>query len=187
MAKAKAKTKTKAKKPVAKVKAKPKVAAKRPSVPAVQAEVVSKAPPSGCQWVNPYLIVRDVQAAIDFYKNVFGFQVRFTMPGPDGKIVHAELMHNSSLLMLGPENPQQGACAPQGPSPVTLYTYVENVDELVARAGNSGGKVHMPPKDEFWGDRVCLIEDPQGHSWMFATHYKDVSPEEMAPPAQPAT
>ncbi|MCX6640786.1 MAG: hypothetical protein NTW14_09940 [bacterium] len=25
------------------------------------------------------------------------------------------------------------------------------------------------------------LEDPEGHRWTFATHYKDVSPEDMHP------
>jgi PhnB protein len=31
----------------------------------------------------------------------------------------------------------------------------------------------------FWGDRFCKLTDPFGHSWSLATHFEDVSPEEM--------
>ena len=33
--------------------------------------------------------------------------------------------------------------------------------------------------DQFYGDRVGVLEDPFGHRWSFATHIEDVSPEEM--------
>ena len=145
------------------------------------ARVTSKALASGYQWVNAYLTVRDVQAAIDFYQNAFGFVLRLSVPGPEGKLMHAELMHKDSLVMLGPENPSMGALAPQGQSPVTLYTYVENVDEIASRASSNGAMLIKPPTDEFWGDRCAIIVDPHGHSWMFATHVKDVYPEDMHP------
>lgn len=135
----------------------------------------------GYRWLNSYLIVRDMERAIDFYQKAFGFKVRGTMPGPDGKLMHAELLHNDCVLMLGPENPQQGANAPQGSSPVTIYTYVENVDDVALRASTIGGRLVEPPSDRFWGDRCCMVMDTEGHMWMIATHVRDVPPEEMHP------
>jgi uncharacterized glyoxalase superfamily protein PhnB len=35
----------------------------------------------------------------------------------------------------------------------------------------------------FWGDRTYVAKDLEGHRWTFAEHTRDVSPEEMAPPA----
>jgi uncharacterized glyoxalase superfamily protein PhnB len=37
----------------------------------------------------------------------------------------------------------------------------------------------MPPEDMFWGDRYGSVTDPFGHTWSFATHIKDMTPEEM--------
>jgi PhnB protein len=31
-----------------------------------------------------------------------------------------------------------------------------------------------------YGDRRAMIEDPQGNTWQIATHFQDVSPEEIA-------
>jgi len=155
-------------------------AAKRSAAPKA-APAKSKARAAGYQWLNTYLNVRNVQAAIDFYQNAFGFSLKAAMPGPDGAIMHAEMMHNDSTLMLGPENPERGSLAPQGPSPVTIYAYVEDVDGAATRAGNLGGKVMQAPADMFWGDRCAIIIDPEGHSWMLATHVRDVPPEEMHP------
>jgi PhnB protein len=177
------------KRPAAKAKAKVKSpakptsrAAKKPAKAAAPAR--SKALASGYQWINTFLTVRDVQSAIDFYSNALGFRVRFTMPGPDGKIVHAELQHEDSVLMLGPENPERGALAPTGPTAHTIYMYVENVDAVTDRAANLGAKIVDSVKDQFWGDRTSMLIDPQGHSWMLATHVRDVSPDEMQMPPQ---
>jgi hypothetical protein len=35
------------------------------------------------------------------------------------------------------------------------------------------------PKDQFYGDRRYGAEDPEGHSWFFAQHVRDVSAEQM--------
>ena len=66
--------------------------------------------PPGCNSVNVYLIVKDGQAAIDFYSKAFGATGGMCMTGPDGKgIMHAELQIGNSTVMLSEENPQ---CAP---------------------------------------------------------------------------
>jgi PhnB protein len=192
MAKKRVKARSKAKKSAmkARVARSKKTARTRPAkraakkrTPAVAALVkkVSKALAPGTNWVNPYLTVGDPEAAIRFYQNAFGFRLRASMPGPDGKIMHAELIHNDSPVMLGPENQEKGYLGPQGISPVTLYTYVENVDEVTNKASTGGAKIMQPPADQFWGDRCSIVVDPQGHIWMLATHVRDVAPEDMHP------
>ena len=47
--------------------------------------------PEGYPRVTPYLHVDGAAAAIDFYKNILGAEERMRMPGPDGKLGHAEL------------------------------------------------------------------------------------------------
>jgi uncharacterized glyoxalase superfamily protein PhnB len=64
-------------------------------------------------------------------------------------------------------------------SPVTLHTYVDDVDAFVDRAIKAGAKVTMPVEDTFWGDRYGKLEDPFGHKWSVATHIRNVSPQEM--------
>ena len=187
----KPKTRAKSKKIVSKVRAKVSQAAraikktlkaKTSQMKSAVAPLLSKAKAPGYHWINAFLTVRDCSEAIDFYQTAFRFELRMSMPGPDGKIMHAEMTHNGSVIMMGPENQQMGA--PQGASPVILYTYMENVDELAARATSRGATIVQPPRDEFWGDRCCILVDPQGHWWMMATHVKDISADEMKmPPA----
>src|SRR6516162_8720888 len=50
-----------------------------------------KAIPDGFHAVTPYLTVRGAASAIDFYKRAFGATEILRMPGPDGKIMHAEI------------------------------------------------------------------------------------------------
>ena len=47
--------------------------------------------PEGYHSVTPYLSVKGAAKAIDYYKQAFGATELFRMPGPDGKIGHAEI------------------------------------------------------------------------------------------------
>ncbi len=133
------------------------------------------------RWVNPYLSVKDVEEALAFYQKAFGFKVKFSLKDAEGRTGHTELTHYDCTIMIGPEKPSQGDFSPKrlGGASVTIYIYTPDVDKLAARAEDAGAKILQAPQDQFWGDRVCILEDPDGHRWCFATHVKDVSPEEM--------
>ena len=137
--------------------------------------------PDGYPQVTPYLICDDASAAIDFYTQVFGATERVRMPGPDGKIGHAELQVGDSLLMLADEFPDMGQRSPKtiGGTPVTLSVYVEDVDSVFDRAVQAGASTLRPVENQFYGDRSGQFEDPSGHHWNIASHVEDVPPEEM--------
>jgi PhnB protein len=138
--------------------------------------------PPGYPTVTPYLIVRGAAEAIEFYKRVFGAIERMRLNGPDGKsIAHAELQLGESVLMLADESPALGALSPQSVAgnPISLLIYVENVDEVFGRALAAGAQEIRPVKNQFYGDRSGMLQDPFGHKWSVATHVEDVSSEEM--------
>ncbi|HEX5433415.1 MAG: VOC family protein [Candidatus Angelobacter sp.] len=137
--------------------------------------------PDGFHSVTPSLIVRDAPKAIEFYKKALGAQELVRMPGPDGKIMHAEIKIGDSIIFLGEENPQMGAKSPQtlGGCTGTLSIYVPNVDDVFKQAVAAGGKETMPVADQFWGDRYGTFVDPFGYNWGVATHKEDLNPQEM--------
>ena len=49
----------------------------------------------------PALAVADVAASVQFYSEVLGFEVTFTFPGDDGKLVHASVRRGDSEFMFG--------------------------------------------------------------------------------------
>jgi len=133
--------------------------------------------------VTPYLIIKGAAQAIEYYKKVFGAIETVRMGGPDGKIGHAELKIGNSHIMLADENPSMGeghtSATTIGASPVSLYVYLPNVDEVFNKATAEGAKVLKPVVDQFYGDRSGFFQDPFGHLWGVATHVEDVSPEQM--------
>ena len=130
---------------------------------------------------TPYLCIKDAAQAIEFYKKAFGATETMRMMQPDGRVGHAEVRIGRAVVMLADEFPEMDFRSPKtlGGTPVNILVYVENVDALVARAQAAGATIQRPVADQFYGDRVGVLLDPFGHSWSFATHIEDVSPEEM--------
>jgi PhnB protein len=138
--------------------------------------------PEGYHSISPYLVVRNADRAIEFYKKAFGAEEHFRMHGPSGKhIMHAELKIGDSVFMLTEESPDMKALSPVsiGGSPVSLYVYVKDVDSVFNQAVAEGATALHPVKDQFYGDRSGYLKDPFGHLWSIATHKKDLSPDEL--------
>jgi len=137
--------------------------------------------PDGYHTLTPYIVVDGAADAIAFYQKAFGAEEIYRMPGPGGKVMHAEIQIGDSRLMLSDAIPEMGGRSPKslGGSPASILIYVRDVDAAFARAVGAGATVDMPLMDMFWGDRYGKVKDPFGHLWQLATHVEDVSPEEM--------
>jgi PhnB protein len=136
-----------------------------------------KAVPEGYHTLTTFLNIEGADKAIEFYKKAFGAEERARMPGPGGKIMHAELKIGDSMIMLSDAMMEP---ATQG----STHIYVNDVDTWFNRAVAAGAKVLTPLADMFWGDRYGRLQDPFGNKWSIATHKEDVPPEEMRTRAQ---
>ena len=137
--------------------------------------------PKGYHTVTPAIIVHDAPAALEFYAKGLGAKERSRAIGPGGKIWHSEIEVGDSVVMVSDEFPEMGGKSAKtiGDAPGGLWVYVENVDAAHDRAVGAGATSIRPPEDQFWGDRMAIIEDPFGHTWTFAAHTEDVSEAEM--------
>ena len=144
--------------------------------------------PEGMHTVTPHLICAGAAEAIDFYRKAFLAEEMSRMPGPNGKLMHAEIRIGDSAVMLMDEFPEWGSRGPKAlnGSSVTIHLYVEDVDARWTRAVDAGAKVVMPLENMFWGDRYGVLEDPFGHRWSLATHVRDMTPEQMRQEAEKA-
>ena len=135
--------------------------------------------------VIPYLIIKNAAQAIEFYKQAFGAEEVSRAPAPDGqRLMHAEITIGGRIVFLVDDFPEycggkSGTAQALGGTPVTIHRYVTDCDAAIKRAENAGATVKMPPMDMFWGDRYGVVVDPFGHNWSFATHLRDLTPEEM--------
>ena len=138
--------------------------------------------PEGYHSLQIYLAVEDASKAIDFYKEAFGAEETIRMPGPDGKVAHAELQIGDSKLMLSDPFPHSDVRPPaeRGGPTASIFMYVDDVDATFEQAQRAGATVVSELEDMFWGDRFGTVADPFGHVWAMATHKEDLSEEEMA-------
>ena len=137
--------------------------------------------PDGYHSVTPYLIVKGAAKAIDFYKSAFGATELMRMPGPNDRVMHAEIKIGDSVVMLAdePEGGQHRSPLTIGGTPVSLMVYVDDVDTVFSQAVSLGAQTTRPVVDQFYGDRSGTLTDPFGHVWTIGTHVEDVSAEEM--------
>ncbi len=140
--------------------------------------------PKGHEHLIPHLVCDPCAEAVKFYQKALGAQEIMVMPAPDGRILHAALRIGVSFLFLADDFPEYCGGNAQSPkalkgTPVTIHRYVENCDAAIQRAVDAGATIKMPAMDMFWGDRYGVVTDPFGHCWSFATHIKDLTPEQM--------
>ncbi len=128
--------------------------------------------PKGYHSVTPALNQAYAAQTIAFCKNAFGAKEIMRVPGPNGKIMHAEIRIGDSIIMLND-------AVHEPPQPAGLFLYVPDVDKTVVKAVKAGATVLMPVQDMFWGDRFGRVADPSGNRWGIATHREDVSPREL--------
>lgn len=137
--------------------------------------------PENMPRITPYLLYEDVASALDWLAKAFGFRERMRLPGPDGKINHAEMELADGVIMMGCPGPQYQNPKRLGHVTQNLYVYVNDVDKHFEHAKKAGATILEEPRDQFYGDRRYGAVDPEGHHWYFAQHVRDVAPEDMKP------
>ncbi len=153
---------------------------------------MAQAIPAGREGLIPHLVCSPCADAIEFYKNAFGAEEVARMPAPDGKrIMHAEIRIGGRPLFLVDDFPEYCGGKSETPkslggTPVTVHRYVDDCDAAIQRAEKAGATVKMPAADMFWGDRYGVVVDPFGHNWSFATHIRELTPEELIKGTQEA-
>jgi PhnB protein len=140
--------------------------------------------PQGFQTVTASVMCVDVRKQVEFMKKAFGAEERMMMMCPDTKrVMHAEVVVGTSVMMMMDVMPGVMSCGKSVKdlrgSPVGFYLYVQDVDAMLTRAMSAGAKVVQPVQDMFWGDRMCVVECPEGFQWSIATHMRDLTPEQM--------
>jgi PhnB protein len=130
--------------------------------------------PDGYHAVTPYLVVQGAEKLIDFVKQAFDAKEIERMSMPDGKIGHAEVRIDDSVIMIGDAREETWKAMPS-----SIYLYVADCDAIYKRALEAGATSLMEPKDQFYGDRSGGIKDPVGNHWFIATHKEDLSKDEL--------
>jgi len=119
--------------------------------------------------ISPYLAYLDAAAAIDFLCGAFGFEERFRLPMPDGRIGHAEVAYLGHTVMLASAYDELGFVSPRMLTGVhaQIHVRVDDVDAHYRTAKAAGATIATPPQDQH-GRRTYRAMDPEGHRWIFS-------------------
>jgi uncharacterized glyoxalase superfamily protein PhnB len=128
------------------------------------------------------LYYRDPMAALDWLEKAFGFERQFVVTTPEGKLAHSEMRFGDGYVMICGEWPGMAATSPaslEGKNTQSVHLQVKSgIDAHYERALAAGAKVVREIADQFYGDRVFVVSDPEGHVWSFGETVRDVSREE---------
>jgi len=120
------------------------------------------------QTIFPGLRYRDAHAAMDWLEAVLGFERRAVHPGEGGTVMHAELVLDGAMVMLGSE--RAGDVLAQPPGGSSIYIVVDDPDERHARAVAAGAEIARGLRDEDYGSRGFTARDPEGNFWSLGTY-----------------
>ncbi|SRR5208283_2171832 len=120
--------------------------------------------PVGYNSVSPYLVVAGADATIDFLTRVFGATKLRRIADGAGKVMHAEVRVDDSVIMLVDPVP------PGWPSIAShVHVYVPDVDATYRKALEAGAvSVQAPVKKQDENKRAG-VKDPGGTTWWIAT------------------
>ena len=112
--------------------------------------------------VCPYLIVNSVESQIEFMVKVFNAEVKEDKKQPDGFINHGEVVIDNVIIMMG--RASSSFPSKQGMN----YIYVNDPDEVYAKAISHGAVSIMEPVNQAYGNRSGGFIDPEGNEWWVA-------------------
>lgn len=118
--------------------------------------------PNNYSSVSPYLMVDGADASIAFLKRVFGATELRRIPGADGKVLHAEVRIDDTVVML-----TDGDGGP--PIPSHVHVYVRDVDAVYRRALEAGATSVQAPVKKDDDDKRGGVKDAGATTWWIAT------------------
>ena len=116
----------------------------------------------------PFLAVRDVARAVEFYAAAFdAVEVAERLAAPDGRSV-AQLEIGGCFFGVATEAPELGTPSPEtaGATTVRVGLEVDDPDAVQARAVAAGATELFPVTDQPYGMRQGRVVDPFGHHWL---------------------
>lgn len=119
--------------------------------------------PESYPTVSPYLLVPDARATIAFLERAFDAKPMRQFPGEGGRIMHAEVRLDDSVIMLADSSDDWA------PVPAALHVYVADVDATYSRALAAGAISVQEPVKKDDEDKRGGVRDVNGTTWWIAT------------------
>jgi catechol 2,3-dioxygenase-like lactoylglutathione lyase family enzyme len=113
------------------------------------------------------IVVRDIGAALGFYRDVLGFEPAGDGPMPGGAHMHRLMCGTSMIKLLTFDPVPEASNPPGGMNKASGYRYwtisVSNIEELTEACRAAGAKVKVPVTEIRPGTTIAIVEDPDGN------------------------
>lgn len=120
--------------------------------------------PDGYNSLSPYLVVEGAQQMITLLEEILQARVLRRYDMPNGKVMHAEVQIDDSIIMLG------DASDNFPPFRQLLHVYVPDVDQVFNTALRAGCiSMEKPAEKEGDPDKRGTFQDFAGNTWSVAT------------------
>lgn len=119
--------------------------------------------PSAYNSVSPYLVVDGASHTIEFLVKVFGAVELRRIADPAGRLMHAEVRIDDTVIMLG------DSAEGWPPAPAHVHIYVADVDATYRRALAAGASSVQEPVKKADEDKRGGVKDAGGTTWWIAT------------------
>jgi len=127
--------------------------------------------------IIPSLRYKDCPKAIEWLGAAFGFTPHLVVPGQDGRILHAQMVSDGQMVMLGSAHEgdafgrlHSSPLELEGLNTASIYMIVADADAHYALAIGHGAEIVLDLKDEAYGGRGYTCKDFEGHLWNFGTY-----------------
>jgi uncharacterized glyoxalase superfamily protein PhnB len=120
-------------------------------------------------------------AALDWLERAFGFRRSMVITDDQGNLAHSEMRFGDSYLMVGSEWADYTASPASigGKNTQSVHVHLQDgLDAHCERARAAGAEIMREPEDQFYGDRVYVASDLEGHVWTFGQTVRKVTREE---------
>ena len=119
--------------------------------------------PEGYNSASPYLIVAGAAATIDFLTSVFGANEIQRFVDSSGRIMHAEVRIDDTVVMIADSVEGWPAVASH------VHVYVPDVDATYRKGLNAGATSVQEPVKKDDPDKRGGFKDPIGTTWWIGT------------------
>ena len=118
--------------------------------------------PNNYQGIVPYLYFDDARAALDWYREHFGFEEVGCWADEQGRVQNAEMRAGKTEIWLD----GSGRLKKEDDRPIWVGIWVDDVDAIHRMLVAKGVECDKPVDRDF-GVRMLNVDDGMGHLWGF--------------------
>jgi len=120
--------------------------------------------------IIPSIRYKDCEKAIEWLCDAFGFEKHLTVPSDTRGILHAQLVYEDSMIMLGSAHEKDefvrlnsSPLELEGQNTASIYLVVDDADAHYKKVVEKGAEIVLDIKDEDYGGRGYTCKDLEGH------------------------